>query len=190
MRQTSVNERIAAVEARTSRCKVDGESRFPPQKPVRTCSNLDDSFENQIQEEIDSLDHLATTDAPSPPTIYKNSDHVSCEDLLEFAMDRPNAKRTQGPSRGVDSDEVRIMQKVLAKERVGAEECLVALNEVDWDVHKGIKWLRLQQQLQQRHGLAFPADACAHALEQSGWNVLQASNLLRATRALDDTTEV
>lgn len=190
VRQTSVNERIAAVEARTSRCKVEGESRFPPQKPVRTCSNLDDSFENQIQEEIDSLDHLATTDAPSPPTIYKNSDHVSCEDLLEFAMDRPNAKRTQGPSRGVDSDEVRIMQKVLAKERVGAEECLVALNEVDWDVHKGIKWLRLQQQLQQRHGLAFPADACARALEQSGWNVLQATNLLRATRALDDTTEV
>lgn len=191
VRQTSVNERIAAVEARTSRCKVEGESRFPPQKPVRTCSNLDDSFENQIQEEIDSLDHLATTDAPSPPTIYKNSDHVSCEDLLEFAMDRPNAKRTQGPSRGVDSDEVRIMQKVLAKERVGAEECLVALNEVDWDVHKGIKWLRLQQQLQQRHGLAFPADACARALEQSGWNVLQASNLLRATRStLDDTTEV
>lgn len=192
IRQTSISERIAAVEARTARSKVEGESRFLPPKPVRTCSNLDDSFENQIQEEIDSLDHLATTDAPSPPTIYKNSDHVSCEDLLEFAMDRPNAKRTQGPSQGVDSDEVRIMQKVLAKERVGAEECLVALNEVDWDVHKGIKWLRLQQQLQQRHGLAFPADACSHALEQSGWNVLQATNFLRATHAstLDDTTEV
>lgn len=189
-RQASVNERIAAVEARTSRSEA--EPRFPPPKPMRTCSNPDDSFENQIQEEIDSLDHLTTADAPSPPTIYKNSDHVSCEDLLEFAMDRPNAKRTQGPARGVDSDEVRIMQKVLAKERVGAEECLVALNEVDWDVHKGIKWLRLQQQLLQRHGLTFPADACSHALEQSGWNVLQATNLLRATQAstLDDTTEV
>ncbi|KAH6933690.1 hypothetical protein HPB50_017648 [Hyalomma asiaticum] len=189
VRQASVNERIAAVEARTSRSEA--EPRFLPPKPVRTCSNPDDSFENQIQEEIDSLDHLAS-DAPSPPTIYKNSDHVSCEDLLEFAMDRPNAKRTQGPARGVDSDEVRIMQKVLAKECVGAEECLVALNEVDWDVHKGIKWLRLQQQLQQRHGLAFPADTCSRALEQSGWNVLQATNLLRATQAstLDDTTEV
>ncbi|XP_037512501.1 activated Cdc42 kinase-like [Rhipicephalus sanguineus] len=187
VRQASVNDRIAAVEARTSRSEA--EPHFPPAKPVRTCSNPDDSFENQIQEEIDSLDHLAT-DAPSPPTIYKNSDHVSCEDLLEFAMDRPNAKRTQGPARGVDSDEVRIMQKVLAKECVGAEECLVALNEVDWDVHKGIKWLRLQQQLRQRHGLAFPADACSHALEQSGWNILQATDLLRATQALDDTTEV
>lgn len=66
----------------------------------------------------------------------------------------------------------------------------MALNEVDWDVHKGIKWLRLQQQLQQRHGLAFPAEACSHALEQSGWNVLHATNFLRATQALDDTTEV
>ncbi|KAH8040073.1 hypothetical protein HPB51_009329 [Rhipicephalus microplus] len=88
VRQASVNERIAAVEAK----KSIAEPRCPPTKPVRTSSNPDESFENQIQEGIDSLDHLAT-DAPSLPTIYKNSDHVSCEDLLEFAMDRPNAKR-------------------------------------------------------------------------------------------------
>lgn len=35
---------------------------------------------------------------------------VSCEDLLEFANDKPN-----GRERGVDSDEVRIMSKVLGK---------------------------------------------------------------------------
>lgn len=46
----------------------------------------------------------------------RHSDHVSCEDLLEFACDTPNARRTQGKARGVDSDEVRIMGKVLGSE--------------------------------------------------------------------------
>lgn len=187
-RQVSVNERVTAVEARMSRDKV--EPRIPPPKPARTCSSLDDSFENQIQEEIDNLDHLPGVGAHSPPTIYKNSDHVSCEDLLEFAMDRPNAKRTQGPARGVDSDEVRIMQKVLAKEKVAPEECLVALNEVDWDVHKGIKWLRLQQQLQGAQAPSAPEQS-TRALVQCNWNVQQAATFLRSAHvAIDDTTEV
>lgn len=40
-------------------------------------------------------------------------EHVSCEDLLEFACDVPNSRRTRGKSSGVNSDEVRIMGKVL-----------------------------------------------------------------------------
>lgn len=48
--------------------------------------------------------------------MVRHSDHVSCEDLLEFACDTPNARRTQGKARGVDSDEVRIMGKVLGPE--------------------------------------------------------------------------
>jgi len=48
--------------------------------------------------------------------MVRHSDHVSCEDLLEFACDTPNARRTQGKARGVDSDEVRIMGKVLGSE--------------------------------------------------------------------------
>ncbi|CAN7986964.1 unnamed protein product [Ixodes hexagonus] len=192
-RQSSVNARVAAVEALAGRGKADGADavvKVPPPKPVRTCS-LDDSFENQIQEEIDNLDHLTGADAPSPPTIYKNSDHVSCEDLLEFAMDRPNAKRTQGPARGVDSDEVRIMQKVLAKEQVAPEECLVALSEVDWDVHKAIKWMRLQLQMGTGQGAA-PAEGSTRALEHCNWNVVQAACFLRTTiqGSIDDTTEV
>ena len=49
-------------------------------------------------------------------SLYVSGDHVSCEDLLEFAMDRPNSRRTQGPARGTQSDEVHIMQKVLKNE--------------------------------------------------------------------------
>ena len=45
--------------------------------------------------------------------VFRLSDHVSCEDLLEFACDGPNTRRTRGKARGVDSDEVRIMGKVL-----------------------------------------------------------------------------
>jgi len=48
--------------------------------------------------------------------MVRHSDHVSCEDLLEFACDTPNARRTQSKARGQDSDEVRIMGKVLGSE--------------------------------------------------------------------------
>lgn len=40
-----------------------------------------------------------------------NTDHVSCEDLLEFADTKPSSK-----ARGLESDEVRIMSKVLGIE--------------------------------------------------------------------------
>lgn len=43
-------------------------------------------------------------------TQLKNSNSVSCEDLLEFSDKKP-----KGCERGVDSDEVRIMMKVLGK---------------------------------------------------------------------------
>lgn len=173
---------------RMTEAKGSKEVRVPPPKPARSCSTNDDSFENQIQAEIDSLDNITSMDAHSPPTIYKNSDHVSCEDLLEFAMDRPNAKRTQGRACGIDSDEVRIMQKVLVKEQVTPEECLVALNEVEWDVHKAIKWLRLQRHLGQH---AVSPDNSTQALVRCNWNVQQAANYLLATRGtIDDTTEV
>lgn len=42
------------------------------------------------------------------------TDHVSVEDLLEFADQKPSSRQ-----RGVESDEVRIMNKVL-KQQVGS----------------------------------------------------------------------
>ena len=45
-----------------------------------------------------------------------------------------------GRLRSIDSDEVRVMQKVLAKEiELSAEECAKILHSTDWDVHKAIK---------------------------------------------------
>lgn len=41
-------------------------------------------------------------------SMTRTSDHVSCEDLLEFACDGPNTRRTRGPSNGEQSDEVSV----------------------------------------------------------------------------------
>nr|CAD7397422.1 unnamed protein product [Timema cristinae] len=87
----------------------------PPQSAV-----LDDSFDQRIASELEALDNIpeqGAEESPSPVvSMVRHSDHVSCEDLLEFACDTPNAKRTRGKARGVDSDEVRIMGKVLGNE--------------------------------------------------------------------------
>uniref|UniRef100_A0A1A9VEI8 non-specific protein-tyrosine kinase n=1 Tax=Glossina austeni TaxID=7395 RepID=A0A1A9VEI8_GLOAU len=66
------------------------------------------------------------------------SNSVSCEDLLEFADKKP-----KGRERGIDSDEVRIMVKVLGKDTT-PERCLASLEFINWDVHKAIKILKLQ----------------------------------------------
>jgi activated CDC42 kinase 1 len=98
---------------------------------------IDDSFENQIASELAELDNIPeeepmmwlTQPVPPPPplavpeedddddeALLRNGDHVSCEDLLDFACDGPNSRRTRGPAHGSLSDEVRIMGKVLGKE--------------------------------------------------------------------------
>ncbi|XP_030372874.1 activated Cdc42 kinase-like isoform X2 [Scaptodrosophila lebanonensis] len=67
-----------------------------------------------------------------------DSNSVSCEDLLEFSDKKP-----KGCERGVDSDEVRIMVKVLGKDSTPTR-CLNALEFINWDVHKSIKLIKLQ----------------------------------------------
>lgn len=156
----------------------------PPPKPARTYT-LDDSFENEIQAELDNLDNIPEK---TSQLLYKGGDHVSCEDLLEFALDKPGARRTQGRSRGIDSDEVRIMLKVLAKESVTREECLTALNETDWDVHTAIKYLQLQCILNSH---LIPTHNLKQTLVKCNWDVRQAANYLLATHNVnEDTTEV
>ena len=45
--------------------------------------------------------------------VYQSGDHVSCEDLLEFARDRPDSRRTSGPQHGENSDECKLIRKIL-----------------------------------------------------------------------------
>lgn len=97
--------------------------------------SLDDSFEQHIACELAALDDIPVDAGCSTGSeMVRHSDHVSCEDLLEFACDTPNARRTQGKARGVDSDEVRIMGKVLGSE--------VRCTEMSWDISVSTnKWL-------------------------------------------------
>lgn len=80
------------------------------------------------------------------------------------------------------------MQKVLAKEVVTPEECLAALNETDWDMHKAIKYMRLQCILNSH---MIPIKNLKQTLVKCSWDVRQAANYLLATHNVnEDTTEV
>ncbi|XP_061934024.1 activated Cdc42 kinase-like isoform X7 [Apis cerana] len=117
--------------------------------------------------------------------LSRQSDHVSCEDLLEFACDGPNARRTRGPRNGEQSDEVRIMMKVL-HEQSTPESCIAALNVTDWDVLAAIKLERLQGLLKKENNFVGLED-CKVMLNQCGGDVVKAAALLRN---IDDTAAV
>ncbi|XP_015114732.1 activated Cdc42 kinase-like isoform X2 [Diachasma alloeum] len=117
--------------------------------------------------------------------LSRQSDHVSCEDLLEFACDGPNARRTRGPHNGEQSDEVRIMLKVLHDQST-PESCVAALNVTDWDVLAAIKLERLQGLLKKENHFVGLED-CKVMLSQCGGDVVKAAALLRNT---EDTASV
>ncbi|XP_069700490.1 activated Cdc42 kinase-like isoform X2 [Periplaneta americana] len=159
--------------------------------PIRNIS-LDDSFEQRIACELAALDDIPGDTGCGPGgEMVRHSDHVSCEDLLEFACDTPNARRTQGKARGVDSDEVRIMGKVLGTE-VSAECCVSALNISNWDVHRAIKLARLHNLLQataDNVDVNIDFAACNEALETCSWDVARAASWVLAQEQ-GDTTQV
>ncbi|XP_026333695.1 activated Cdc42 kinase-like isoform X2 [Hyposmocoma kahamanoa] len=95
------------------------------------------------------------------------TDHVSVEDLLEFADQKPC-----GRQRGVESDEVRIMCKVL-KQKAAPEEYLEALELSDWNVHNAIKVMRVKTTAGQA-----ALEDCHKELLTSGGDVVKASAAL------------
>ncbi|XP_063373186.1 activated Cdc42 kinase-like isoform X3 [Cydia amplana] len=95
-------------------------------------------------------------------------DHVSVEDLLEFADQKPC-----GRQRGVESDEVRIMNKVL-KQQVSPEECLEALELSEWNVHGAIKLVRVKIAVD---GAASLQDCCEELAKANG-DIVRASAVL------------
>lgn len=71
------------------------------------CTTSPSDSESQIPHREDNV-HADETSHELPECSLKDSNSVSCEDLLEFANKKP-----KGKERGVESDEVRIMTKVL-----------------------------------------------------------------------------
>ncbi|XP_017836990.1 activated Cdc42 kinase-like isoform X2 [Drosophila busckii] len=98
----------------------------------------------------------------SRATRLADSNSVSCEDLLEFSDKKP-----RGCERGVDSDEVRIMVKVLGKDSTPTR-CLSALEFINWDVHKSIKLIKLQNILAEAN---LSLSAAFDALHQQDWDL-------------------
>ncbi|CAH0716493.1 unnamed protein product, partial [Brenthis ino] len=102
--------------------------------------------------------------------ISLNKDHVSVEDLLEFADQKPSARQ-----RGVESDEVRIMNKVL-KQQVTAEDCLEALEFSGWNVHIAIKLLRVKIAVGKHIEVSF--EDCQRELEIADGDIVKAAAVL------------
>ncbi|XP_043507022.1 activated Cdc42 kinase-like [Frieseomelitta varia] len=162
-----------------SRCKLQ-----PEMSKESSVTNSNDSFHSAGL--TDTYNRLSNEKLPGHASdLSRQSDHVSCEDLLEFACDGPNARRTRGPRNGEQSDEVRIMMKVL-HEQSTPESCIAALNVTDWDVLAAIKLERLQGLLKKENNFVGLED-CKVMLNQCGGDVVKAAALLRST---DDTAAV
>ncbi|XP_046593427.1 activated Cdc42 kinase-like isoform X8 [Neodiprion lecontei] len=139
----------------------------------------------KISQERSSASSSSSSSVTRTSDLSRQSDHVSCEDLLEFACDGPNVRRTRGPRNGEQSDEVRIMMKVL-HEQSTPESCVEALNVSDWDVLAAIKLERLQGLLRKENNFVRLED-CKVMLGQCGGDVVKAAALLRNT---EDTAAV
>ncbi|XP_037868105.1 activated Cdc42 kinase-like isoform X2 [Bombyx mori] len=138
-------------------------------------------FDNCIETNDDGIDlHLDVVrydvsededdehDIAEGALVKECSDHVSVEDLLEFADQKPC-----GRQRGVESDEVRIMRKVL-NQKVTPEECLAALELSDWNVHQAIKVMRVKISV----GEAVSLEECSTELLKACGDIVKASAVL------------
>lgn len=144
-----------------------------------------DDFHSTALPKAYCLSNEKTSSCDIVSDLSRQSDHVSCEDLLEFACDGPNTRRTRGPRNGEQSDEVRIMLKVLHKQST-PESCIAALNVTEWNVLAAIKLERLQGLLKKENSFVGLED-CKMMLDQCGGDVVKAAALLRNT---DDTAAV
>ncbi|XP_008194423.1 activated Cdc42 kinase-like isoform X2 [Tribolium castaneum] len=123
-------------------------------------------FEAQIESDLNALDEIPQELDVVDGRVDEeklSSHHVSCEDLLKFANTKPSSR-----ARGIDSDEVRIMLKVLGKD-VSKEKCVDALDQCEWEVMKAIKIVKLQNMV------GAEMSVCCKALENSAWDVAKAA---------------
>ncbi|CAH1647804.1 unnamed protein product [Spodoptera littoralis] len=122
-------------------------------------------------EEIKSEDVVDTIKDTNPflnAPGTKSKDHVSVEDLLEFADQKPC-----GRQRGVESDEVRIMSKVL-KDEASQELCLEALELSGWNVHNAIKLVRVKVSV----GTDVSFDKCHEQLQKTNGDIVKAVSMM------------
>lgn len=191
---TSIRAQIPS--ARTQQTSLNYSSQtnveeIPSKSEILQCEEplvhigSNDDFHSTALPKAYRISNEKTSSCDIVSDLSRQSDHVSCEDLLEFACDGPNTRRTRGPRNGEQSDEVRIMLKVL-HEQSTPESCIAALNVTEWDVLAAIKLERLQGLLKKENSFVGLKD-CKMMLDQCGGDVVKAAALLRNT---DDTAAV
>lgn len=149
-------------------------------------NKVKETVEQSQQQQFHQQQSVAVPETGQTQTdgeLKKSINYVSCEDLLEFADKKP-----KGRERGLESDEVRIMSKVLGVEvschlflrfyyhliiyfflfQVLPEKCLLTLDFIDWDVHKAIKICKLQNIL---NTLNLPLEQCVESLQKNDWDL-------------------
>lgn len=110
---------------------------------------------------LDNIDEVSKETPSSPPVPMVVS--AAC-----------NFKSSQPKKRSLDSDEVRIMKKVLGAEMESAK-CAAALDATDWNVHHAIKLIKIKN-LIKAPGIS---DAeMKVALQTRDWDVAKAANVL------------
>lgn len=147
------------------------------EKPfARDLTPTNDAFEDEIACSIDALDNIPESRYTSPktsleheagpgPLVQYNQDHVSCEDLLEFSP--------RGGDRGQESDEVRIMSKVLGSAGADQSSYTAALDLSEWNVHRAIKVVKLRTMVQLP---GIHDNEMKMALQARDWDVGKAAN--------------
>lgn len=94
------NSSIEGIEAK----RQEFSQKFPKYKMPKN-ELASNALFNKIKESVESAIDTTSTEEYD---LKKSINHVSCEDLLDFSDKKP-----KGKERGVESDEVRIMSKVL-----------------------------------------------------------------------------
>ncbi|CAH0703633.1 unnamed protein product [Spodoptera exigua] len=128
----------------------------------------DDDIELELNVESDTDSEEETHTKLAKGTLSESKDHVSVEDLLEFADQKPC-----GRQRGVESDEVRIMSKVL-KDEASQEQCLEALELSGWNVHNAIKLVRVKVSV----GTDVSFDKCHEQLQKTNGDIVKAVSMM------------
>lgn len=70
-------------------------------------------------------------------------------------------------------------------QHVSPEECVVALNECEWDVHRALKLIRLQLVIPAHR---VPLEAARSTLASFSWDVGKAASYLVATQGINEDT--
>jgi len=129
-----------AAASMARRFETEAEPGPPPTAPVRTKNTHqfsvtnNDAFEEEIAFSIAALDDIPEARYTSPKT-------SACSGTGDPDDEPPGVS---GHQRSAESDEVRIMAKVLGGMSADPANCVKALDLTDWNVHRAIKIVKLK----------------------------------------------